>query len=219
MPKIAIVVFDGVEELDFVGPWEVLSAWASQHPDDGVEVFTVGWTEADPPAPITCAKRLRVIPDRPRTGLASADVVLVPGGKGTRPLMDDAALLAALRGADARQATITSVCTGSLLLAAAGLLDGRPATTHWSALDRLAAAGTSIEVRPDDRFVVSDRIVTAAGVSAGIDMALHLVAQLASVERAREVRRYNPVRPGASGVTVLGPAKTELVDVLPMVGA
>lgn len=190
MPTIAIVVFDGVEELDFVGPWEVLSAWASQHPDDGVEVFTVGWTDDDPPPPITCAKRLRVLPDRPRGAMASADVVLIPGGKGTRPLMNDTALLAALRDADARQATITSVCTGSLLLAAAGLLDGRPATTHWSALDRLAAAGKDIEVRPDDRFVVSDRIVTAAGVSAGIDMALHLVAHLSSVARAREVRRY-----------------------------
>ena len=190
MPTIAIVVFDGVEELDFVGPWEVLSAWASQHPDDGVDVFTVGWTDADPPEPIQCAKRLRVLPDRPRHALSSADVIVVPGGKGTRPLMDDAVLREALRDADARGATITSVCTGSLLLAAAGLLDQRPATTHWSALERLGAAGKDIDVRPDDRFVVSDRIVTAAGVSAGIDMALHLVAHLSSVERAREVRRY-----------------------------
>jgi len=199
MPTIAIVVFEGVEELDFVGPWEVLSAWASQHPDDGVEVFTVGWTSEagetratgdDGMQIIHCAKRMRVVPDRPRAALATADVVLIPGGKGTRPLMNDEALRAALLAADARQATITSVCTGSLLLAAAGLLDGRPATTHWSALDRLAAAGKDIEVRPDDRFVVSDRIITAAGVSAGIDMALHLVAQLASVERARDVRRY-----------------------------
>ncbi len=85
---------------------------------------------------------------------------------------------------------MTSVCTGSLVFAAAGLLDGRPATTWWGAVDRLAELGADVEARPDDRFVDSGEVVTAAGVSAGIDMALHLVARLHSVERARDVRRY-----------------------------
>jgi len=85
---------------------------------------------------------------------------------------------------------MTSVCTGSLVYADAGLLDGRPATTHWGSLDRLSVLGEGIEVRPDDRFVDDDDVITAAGVSAGIDMALHLVARLVSVERAREVKRY-----------------------------
>ena len=85
---------------------------------------------------------------------------------------------------------MTSVCTGSLVYADAGLLDGSPATTHWGALDLLGDLGTDVTVRPDDRFVDDGSVVTAAGVSAGIDMALHLVARLHSPERAREVRRY-----------------------------
>ena len=85
---------------------------------------------------------------------------------------------------------MSSVCTGSLVLAAAGLLDGRPATTHWGSLELLPTLGNEIEVRPDDRFVDTGDVITAAGVSAGIDMALHLVARLHSPERAREVRRY-----------------------------
>ena len=85
---------------------------------------------------------------------------------------------------------MTSVCTGSLVYADAGLLNGRPATTHWGSLDRLGELGDGVEVRPDDRFVDDGEVITAAGVSAGIDMALHLISRLASVERAREVRRY-----------------------------
>ena len=85
---------------------------------------------------------------------------------------------------------MTSVCTGSLVFADAGLLDGLPATTHWGSLDHLGRLGTEVEVRPDDRFIDTGDVVTAAGVSAGIDMALHLVARLHSPERAREVRRY-----------------------------
>jgi transcriptional regulator GlxA family with amidase domain len=93
---------------------------------------------------------------------------------------------------------MTSVCTGSLVYAKAGLLAGRPATTHWTALDHLAELDDTIDVRRDDRFVDDGDIVTSAGISAGIDMALHLVARLASVERARGVRKgiqYDPEPP------------------------
>ena len=93
---------------------------------------------------------------------------------------------------------MTSVCTGSLVFADIGLLDDGPVTSHWSALDRLESLGSNIVVRPDDRFVDRGMVVTAAGVSAGIDMALHLVVRLAGVERAREVRRaiqYDPEPP------------------------
>ena len=93
---------------------------------------------------------------------------------------------------------MTSVCTGSLVYASAGLLDGLPATTHWGALDLLGSLGQDLEVRPDDRYVDTGSVVTAAGVSAGIDMALHLVARLHSTERARQVRRaiqYDPEPP------------------------
>jgi transcriptional regulator GlxA family with amidase domain len=93
---------------------------------------------------------------------------------------------------------MTSVCTGSLVYASAGLLRGRPATTHWSALDKLAELDPTIEIRPDDRFVDDGDVVTSAGISAGIDMALHLVRRLAGDDRAREVRReiqYDPSPP------------------------
>ncbi len=171
---IGIALFDGAEELDWAGPWEVLAAWAEQWPDDGVRVFTLAREDGV----VTCAKGLRVLPDETWETAPLLDVLVYPGGRGT------------IRGIAGSGALVTSVCTGSLVLAAAGLLDGRPATTHWGSLELLPALGREIEVRPDDRFVDTGDVITAAGVSAGIDMALHLVARLHSPERAREVRRY-----------------------------
>ena len=186
MTQIAVVLFDGVEELDFAGPWEVLAAWATQYPDDGVTVFTV----ADTTDVLRCAKGLRVVPDHTWETAPAADVILVPGGAGIYPQLENPAFLDRLRAHNKRGTLVTSVCTGALALAAAGLLRDRPATTWWGRHDRLAELEPTVEVRPDDRFVDSGEIVTAAGVSAGIDMALHLVARLHSVERARDVRRY-----------------------------
>jgi transcriptional regulator GlxA family with amidase domain len=184
--RIGIFVFEGAEELDWAGPWEVLAAWAQIWPGDQVEVFTVARTEG----PVTCAKGLRVLPDRTWDTAPATDVLLVPGGQGTRQLVQDEATLDWIRRHAAGGALVTSVCTGSLVLAAAGLLHDRPATTYWSAFDELLALDPTIAPRRDDRFVDVGEIVTAAGVSAGIDMALHLVARLHSKERAREVRRY-----------------------------
>ena len=186
MTAIAVVLFEGAEELDYAGPWEVLAAWATQHPDDGATVFTV----ADTTEPLRSAKGLRVVADHTWETAPKPDVVLVPGGVGIYSRLEDEAFLARLRSFAGDGVLVTSVCTGALALAAAGLLRDRPATTWWGRLDRLAEIDPTIDVRPDDRFVDSGEIVTAAGVSAGIDMALHLVARLHSVERAREVRRY-----------------------------
>lgn len=184
--RIAIALFEGAEELDWAGPWEVLAAWATLWPDDGVEVVTV----ADGSGPVTCAKGLRVLPDWTWETAPAIDVLVYPGGVGTRVELEDEAVLERLRGLRDAGTLMTSVCTGALVFAAAGLLDGRPATTWWGRIDMLAQLGEGIEPRPDDRFVDAGDVVTAAGVSAGIDMALHLVARLHSVERAREVRRY-----------------------------
>jgi transcriptional regulator GlxA family with amidase domain len=191
---IGIVVFPDVEELDFAGPWEVLGAWAERHPDDGVRLRLL----AAGAEPVRCRKGLRVVPDARLADAGALDVVVFPGGKGTRPLMGDERMLAWVRAQANGGALMTSVCTGSLVLAAAGLLDGRPATTHWAALDELRAAGRDVDVRDDQRFVDAGPVVTAAGVSAGIDMALHLVERLHSTDRAREVRReiqYDPEPP------------------------
>ena len=183
--NIGIALFDGAEELDWAGPWEVLAAWAQQFPDDGVRVFTLARENRE----ITCAKGLRVLPDETWESAPAMDVLVYPGGRGTRAELADEAVLDWIRGI-ADSGVVASVCTGSLVLAAAGLLDGRPATTHWGSLKTLPTLGKDIEVRPDDRFVDTGDVITAAGVSAGIDMALHLVARLHSPERAREVRRY-----------------------------
>jgi transcriptional regulator GlxA family with amidase domain len=157
---IGILLFDGVEELDAVGPWEVLSWWTGSYPEDG---YTASTFSADG-RPVTCNKGLVVSPHHSRAVV---------------PLM-------------------TSVCTGSLVYAQAGLLRDRPATTYWNALGGLTDRDPTIDVRPDARWVDDGDVITASGVSAGIDMALHLVVRLAGEERAREVRRgiqYDPAPP------------------------
>ena len=184
--RIAISLFDGAEELDWAGPWEVLAAWSQSHPADDIEVFTV----AQHDGVVTCAKGLKVVPDHTWDSAPPIDVLVYPGGRGTRPQIGDETIAGWLRKTAERAQLMTSVCTGSRVYADAGLLDGRPATTHWGSLDRLGALGEGIEVRPDDRFVDDGDVITAAGVSAGIDMALHLIARLVSVDRAREVRHY-----------------------------
>jgi transcriptional regulator GlxA family with amidase domain len=183
--RIAIAVFEGAEELDFVGPWEVLAAWRFLYPDE-VEVFLVGdTTEA-----VACAKGMRVLPDRTWADAGEVDVLVYPGGRGTRAQLGNEGIRTRLRGLRESGTLMTSVCTGSLVYADAGLLDGRPAATYHAAYDELLPLGRDIQPRPDDRFVDDGDVITAAGVSAGIDMALHLVGRLASPDRAREVRRY-----------------------------
>ena len=185
MHAVAIAVFEGAEELDFVGPWEVLAAWRYLHPDE-VSVSLVG----DTLDPVTCAKGMRVLPETTWDDLGEVDVLVYPGGLGTRAKLGDESVRSRLRAMNESGTLMTSVCTGALVFADAGLLDGLPATTYWSAFDELLPLGRDIEPRPDDRFVDAGTIITAAGVSAGIDMALHLVGRLASPERSREVRRY-----------------------------
>jgi transcriptional regulator GlxA family with amidase domain len=184
--NIGIALFEGAEELDWAGPWEVLASWAQNHPSDEVTVFTVAQREGA----VTCAKGLKVLPEHTWDSAPRIDVLVYPGGRGTRPQIGDEVISGWITKTAATAMIMTSVCTGSLVYASAGLLDGRPATTHWGSLDRLAALGNGIEVRPDDRFVDDGEVITAAGVSAGIDMALHLISRLVSTERAREVRRY-----------------------------
>jgi transcriptional regulator GlxA family with amidase domain len=196
-PAVAVALFDGVEELDWVGPWEVLATWSRGWPGDGASVFTV----ADHEGVVHCAKGARVLADHVWTDVPAFDVLVWPGGVGTLAQLGDNEVRERLRRAAASGVLLSSVCTGSLALADAGLLDGRPATTHWASLVDLVALGQGIEVRPDDRFVDDGDIVTAAGVSAGIDMALHLVARLHSAERSAQVRRriqYDPAAPVAS---------------------
>jgi transcriptional regulator GlxA family with amidase domain len=193
--RIAIALFDGAEELDFAGPWEVLAYWAREVADDAVEVVTV----APSLAPVTAAKGLRVVPDGTLHDVGEPDVFLMPGGRGTRALLaPDDPLHVALRAMAGHGTLMTSVCTGELVYAAAGLLRNRPATTYWSCFDELLALDPTIDPRPDERYVDDGDVITAAGVSAGIDMALHLVRRLAGEDAARRTRRgiqYDPAPP------------------------
>ena len=139
--NVGVALFDGAEELDWAGPWEVLAAWATQWPGDGVHVFTLAREDR----PVTCAKGLRVLPDETWETAPPLDVLVYPGGRWTRRELADEAVLEWIRGAAAGGTVVASVCTGSLVLAAAGLLDGRPATTHWGSLERLASYGVDVQ--------------------------------------------------------------------------
>jgi transcriptional regulator GlxA family with amidase domain len=183
--RIGIFVFDGVEELDAVGPWEVLSHWTQEHPDDGWDAFCLS---ADG-APVVGAKSLVLGAHHSVDDAPPLDLLIHPGGPGTRPMLDDPDHLAWVRRCRASVPLMASVCTGSLVYAAAGLLTGRRATTHWASLNLLSELDPTVVTDVDARFVDDGDLVTSAGVSAGIDMALHLVARLTDTERAREVRR------------------------------
>ncbi|MEJ5914449.1 DJ-1/PfpI family protein [Pseudokineococcus sp. 1T1Z-3] len=191
---IGVLLFDGVEELDAVGPWEVLAWWTQRFPEDGWRVLTLSRDGQ----PVTAAKGMVLGAQTSAADCPALDVLLHPGGRGTRPLARDEEHLAWVREQRASVPLMTSVCTGSLVYAAAGLLAGRPATTHWGAVDELRALDPSVDVREEARFVDDGDVVTSSGVSAGIDMALHLVVRLAGADRARAVRRgvqYDPQPP------------------------
>ncbi len=185
--QMGILLFQDVEELDAIGPWEVLSYWSRNFPEDGYAVSCLSRSGGL----VQCAKGLTVQAHHSYADAPPLEVLLYPGGKGTRPHLRDDAQLDWVRRQRDDVPLMTSVCTGSLVYAAAGLLSHRPATTHWGSLDRLAELDPTIDVRPDERFVDDGDVVTvtSAGISAGIDMTLHLVNRLAGTERARQVRR------------------------------
>jgi transcriptional regulator GlxA family with amidase domain len=193
--SIGIALFDGAEELDWAGPWEVLAYWSKFKPDDNVQVFTVA---RDNSRPIECGKGLRVLADHSWDSAPEIDVLVYPGGDGTRAQIGDDDVRAWVRSVHEGARVTTSVCTGAWVLADAGLLKGRPATTHWDDFDELLEIDGSIEARREARFVDDGDIITAAGISAGIDMALHLIARLHSKDRAREIKRRIQYEPDPS---------------------
>ncbi len=188
--EIALLLYDGLAPLDAVGPYEVLRNVP------GWEVRTVAKRAGE-----VRDERgsLGLLADHSLSEVAAPDLVLVPGGAGNRPLLGDDELLDWLRTVDRSTRWTTSVCTGSLLLGAAGLLEGRRATTNWLVLDALRDYGAE---PVGGRFVEDGKLLTAAGVTAGIDMALHLVAREAGPEVAQAVQlgiEYDPDPPFDSG--------------------
>ncbi|MFT2019257.1 DJ-1/PfpI family protein [Streptomyces sp. 796.1] len=180
-----VLFFADVEELDAVGPWEVLGYWADHVAAFPVQVVAIGHE----PGVVRCSKGLGLTVDCDVEHAPPLDLLVHPGGDGTDKLQVDDEHLAWLRTLHGGGTLMASVCTGSLVFAAAGLLAGRPATTHWRYMDFFPEIDSSVEVRADDRYVDTGSVITSAGVSAGIDMALHLVSRLDSPEAAAEVRR------------------------------
>lgn len=179
--KSGFLVFPGVEELDFVGPWEIFTMWQSYA--DGPETIRTVGLSSDP---ITCAKGLKIIPDISLAEAPVFDQVLVPGGFAVFDLLECEAIRSFLIKNRENGADILSVCTGSFFLQAAGFLEGRHATTHWKAMDRLSKLPGVNAVQ--QRYTVDGNIWTSAGVSAGIDMALAYIEATAGREAAATVQ-------------------------------
>jgi transcriptional regulator GlxA family with amidase domain len=172
--NVAIFIFDEVEVLDFAGPLEVFAVADKLQGGETFNVFTV----AETPGTVRADHGLKVVPNYTLENCAAPDVLIIPGGIGTRPLLGKPALLEWLRVKTKRAELVMSVCTGALLLAKAGLLDGQRVTTHHSALDLLRDLAPGATVDPSARFHDNGKIVTAAGISAGIDCSLHVVSRL-----------------------------------------
>lgn len=187
---IAIPIFDGITALDAIGPYEVLSRLPRTR---------VHFLALEPGLKRTENGMLALRADGTLTSMQHPDVVLVPGGFGTRALMKDEQVLAWVRAAHEGSQWTTSVCTGALVLAAAGILDGLEATTHWLLMDKLGELGATPVQR---RVVEQGKLITAAGVSSGIDMALTLAARIAGEDMARAIQlaiEYDPQPPFHSG--------------------
>jgi transcriptional regulator GlxA family with amidase domain len=193
MIQIGILLFDRVEELDFAGPYEVLAAAQDSRPDD-IEVRTYALDGLE----ITCNKRLKVTAHARAAEAPQLDVLLVPGGNGSRAAAEDSKLIDWVRTQALGCQWVTSVCTGARILEAAGLVDGKRITTYHEAIDELRRSGRAAEVMAGVRYVRDGNLVTSAGVSAGIDMSFWLLGQLTSPAFAREVQakiEYFPAPP------------------------
>lgn len=184
--RVCIVIFDEVEVLDFCGPFEVFSVTGGRQELAPFEVSTV----AEEARPVTARGGLSINPAYSFESYAGADILIVPGGMGTRREMKNPTTLEWVRQQAAGAELVLSVCSGALVLGSAGLLDGLTATTHHGALDELRSINSSITVKSDERFVDNGRVITSAGISAGIDMSLHVVARLLGLEQAIETAQY-----------------------------
>ena len=197
--NVGILIFDDVEVLDFAGPFEVFSRTRlvpgpeSRRSETSApfRVFTV----AKAAGPVTATGGLRVLPHHAFADAPPIDLLLVPGGFGTRPVLQDVETIDWIRRTAASAQRTASVCTGALLLARAGLLDGRRATTHWGAFGLLTSLAKDVTVDREARFV-DDEVMTSAGVASGMDLALHVVETLFGQAVADETARYIEYRRG-----------------------
>lgn len=198
--RIGFLLFPGVTQLDLTGPYEMLAAMP------GTVVHLV-WKTLDP---VASGRGLRIVPDTTIDQCPQLDLICIPGGPGMNPLLIDDAVLAFVRRQAAGARYVTSVCTGSLVLGAAGLLAGRRAASHWRAVDLLARFGAT---PVDERVVVDGNVITGGGVTAGIDFALRVIAEVRGPAAAMAVQlgmEYAPAPPFAAGSPRTAP--TDVVE-------
>jgi transcriptional regulator GlxA family with amidase domain len=188
--NVAILLFDDVEVLDFAGPFEVFAVTDELRDNGAFNVFTF----AENIGTVRARNGLKVIPHFSREDCPPPHVLIVPGGVGTRPLLNKPALLEWIQKRAAKAELVMSVCTGALVLAKAGLLDGLRATTHHKCLDLLRELAPHTEIVDTERFVDNGRIITAAGISAGIDCSLHVVERLLGQEAAGQTAHHMEYR-------------------------
>jgi transcriptional regulator GlxA family with amidase domain len=188
--KVAILLFDNVEVLDFAGPFEVFSVTAEINPGKLFQVYTV----AEEQRPILARNGLSVNPDYALGDCPLPDILIVPGGQGTRKAMKVASILDWVKDMAEGVELVLSVCTGSLVLGAAGLLDGLQVTTHHQVFDLLREVVPAAEVLEDQRFIDNGRVITSGGISAGIDMSLYVVGKLLGEEYMRKTAAYMEYR-------------------------
>lgn len=189
--RVGIVLFENIEVLDFCGPFEVFSATRlseerRREEPSPFEVLLV----AERSAPVVTMGGMTVIPDHTFENCPKLDILVVPGGWGTRKELNNPIMLDWLRDRAAEVETLTSVCTGSMLLGFAGLLNGLRATTHWRSLDWMRESFPSVTVEYDKHFVEDGRVLTSAGISAGIDMSLKVVARYFGEAIARATAKH-----------------------------
>jgi len=188
---VGIVLFDNVEVLDFCGPFEVFSSARlneekRREEPSPFEVLLIAEREA----PVIASGGMKVIPGYTFESCPRLDILVVPGGWGTRKELNNPVMLDWLRERNLQVETLTSVCTGSMLLGFAGLLNGLHATTHWRSLDWMRDSFPAVVVEYDKHVVEDGRVVTSAGISAGIDMALKVVSRYYGESIARATARY-----------------------------
>jgi transcriptional regulator GlxA family with amidase domain len=184
--NVAIFIFDEVEVLDFCGPFEVFSVTGRHQKEKPFNVYTV----ARASGPVEARNQLSINPHYTFSDAPSTDILVVPGGYGTRQQMDIPEVIDWVKNCSKGAEQVLSVCTGSLILARAGQLDGLRATTHHLALTELEAVAPDTTIDPAKRFIDNGKVVTSAGISAGIDMSLHIVAKLLGHEQAVETAKY-----------------------------
>lgn len=184
--NVGIFIFDNMEVLDFAGPYEVFAITGQRAGEGSFQVFTV----AEKEGPVSAVNGLGINPDYSFSNSLPIDILIIPGGIGTRALIKNDTVIAWVKKASAQAELILSVCSGALVLAQAGLLANKNATTHHGCLDLLKELAPSVKVHADKRFLDNGDIITSAGISAGIDMSLYVVARLLGREQALETAHH-----------------------------